>query len=125
MGLENAGSTPNAEQLAAMAAIVAEGMEAGAMGLCASRSANHRSAGDAGSTGMTGDLAPGFYSTDDELVTLAKAVAKVNKGMIFQCISRKCSSSLFRLLEHQSQKKLPVQRCLRTTVPRASKTRWP
>ena len=28
MGLENAGSTPNAEQLAAMAAIVEEGMEA-------------------------------------------------------------------------------------------------
>ena len=92
MGLENAGSTPNAEQLAAMAAIVEEGMEAGAMGLCASRSANHRSAGDAGSTGMTGDLAPGFYSTDDELVTLAKAVAKVNKGMIFQCISQMSSN---------------------------------
>ena len=47
---------------------------------------------DAGSTGMTGDLAPGFYSTDEELVTLAKAVAKVNKGMIFQCISQMSSN---------------------------------
>lgn len=93
MGLQDAGGAPSAEQLQQMAAIVEEGMRAGAMGLCASRSANHRSAGGAGSTGMTGDLAPGFYSTDDELVELGRAVARANKGRVFQCISQMSSNN--------------------------------
>jgi len=45
MGLENAGGTPTEDELAQMKAVVAEAMESGAMGICASRSSNHRSAG--------------------------------------------------------------------------------
>ena len=42
---------------------------------------------------MTGDLAPGFYSTDDELVELGRAVARANKGRVFQCISQMSSNN--------------------------------
>ena len=65
-----------------MKAVVKEAMEQGAMGLCASRSSNHRSAGapaGAGTggkstVGMTGDLAPGYFATDGELIEMAKTI---------------------------------------------------
>ena len=55
---------------------------------------NHRSAGAAGSTGMTGDLAPGFFASDDELVEMASAIAAARPGKgVFQCISQMTSGS--------------------------------
>ena len=94
MGLDNAGGSPTPAELAHMAAIVEEGVAAGAMGLCASRSANHRSAASgavgvaeavAAATGMTGDLAPGFYSTDEELYHISYVgVADVSEHIEFQ-----------------------------------------
>jgi N-acyl-D-amino-acid deacylase len=101
MGLENAGGTPTEEELAQMKAVVEEAMEHGAMGLCASRSSNHRSAGtptdgSAGTTtiGMTGDLAPGYFATDAELIEMAKSIAAVRPGKgVFQCISQMTSAA--------------------------------
>ena len=65
-----------------MKAVVKEAMEQGAMGPCASRYSNHRSAGapaGAGTggkstVGMTGDLAPGYFATDGELIEMAKTI---------------------------------------------------
>ena len=43
---------------------------------------------------MTGDLAPGFFSSDDELLEMAKSVASVRPGKgVFQCISQMTSNS--------------------------------
>jgi N-acyl-D-amino-acid deacylase len=113
MGLADAGGTPTTAQLAQMRVVVADAMRAGAMGICASRSSNHRSAGapsDSGSggdggkdsgaakprgatAGMTGDLAPGFFCTDDELIEMARAIAEERPGMgVFQCISQMTST---------------------------------
>jgi hypothetical protein len=105
MGLDNAGGSPTPAELAHMAAIVEEGVAAGAMGLCASRSANHRSAASgavgvaeavAAATGMTGDLAPGFYSTDEELLEMGRAVMRATPAGgrgVFQTISQMSSNT--------------------------------
>ena len=43
---------------------------------------------------MTGDLAPGFFSSDEELLEMAKSVASVRPGKgVFQCISQMTSNS--------------------------------
>ena len=99
MGLENASGSPTEAQLAEMKGVVEEAMREGAMGLCASRSANHRSAGTASDgsrsrgsvTGMTGDLAPGFFASDSELLEMASSVAVVHERGVFQCISQMTS----------------------------------
>jgi N-acyl-D-aspartate/D-glutamate deacylase len=100
MGLENAGGAPTDDELGQMKAVVKEAMEQGAMGLCASRSSNHRSAGAAAgagtggksTVGMTGDLAPGYFATDGELIEMAKTISEVRPGKgVFQCISQMTS----------------------------------
>ena len=88
MGLDNAGGAPTDDELAQMKAVVKEAMEQGAMGLCASRSSNHRSAGAPAGTGtggkttvgMTGDLAPGYFATDAERMDMAKIIAEGRPG---------------------------------------------
>jgi len=41
---------------------------------------------------MTGDLAPGYFATDSELIEMAKSIAEVRPGKgVFQCISQMTS----------------------------------
>ena len=89
LGLENANGEPTPAQIEEMQALVRESMAAGAMGFCCSRSANHRSSGGNAEGGMSGDLAPGYFATDEEMIAMAEAVRDVrgNTG-VFQCIDQ-------------------------------------
>lgn len=57
-----------ADDLAAMAKVVSEGMQAGALGFSTSRTVGHRS--------VTGETIPGTFAERDELVAIAKAMGK-------------------------------------------------
>lgn len=56
-----------------MAAIVREGMEAGALGFTSSRAAGHRTA--------SGEVAPSTYADEDELQAFAKVLNDLDQGM--------------------------------------------
>ncbi len=68
---------PTAEDLAAMRALVAEGIKAGAFGVTTSRNVMHRT--------RAGDLAPSLYSDVDELCALAAGLNDADGG-VFQII---------------------------------------
>lgn len=57
-----------AEDLQAMADVVAEGMQAGALGFSTSRTVGHRS--------VTGETIPGTFAEREELIAIAKAMGK-------------------------------------------------
>jgi len=61
------------EDLAEMARLVREGIEAGAVGFSTSRSMNHKS--------LDGELVPGTYAAADELTGLAQAVVEAGGGL--------------------------------------------
>ena len=65
------------EDAAHMAAIVAEGMAAGAIGFSSSRAAGHRTA--------SGEVAPSTYADETELQAIAHALRKTGPGMV--CIA--------------------------------------
>lgn len=60
----------------AMAAIVREAIEAGAVGFSTSRVVSHRTA--------AGDPVPGTYATEDELFGIAAAMAETGRHAVFQ-----------------------------------------
>ena len=62
-----------AEDIAAMSAIVAEGMEAGALGFSTSRTVVH--------TTKDGTVMPGTTAAADELLAIGKAMARVGPGV--------------------------------------------
>ncbi|MCX2979657.1 D-aminoacylase [Halieaceae bacterium IMCC14734] len=66
-----------AEDLAAMQQIVAEGLQAGALGFSTSRTAGHRA--------VTGEAIPGTFAEKAELMAIAEAMRSVNKG-VFQAV---------------------------------------
>jgi len=68
---------PTAEDLAAMRALVAEGIQAGAFGVTSSRNVMHRT--------KAGELAPSLYSDVDELCALAGGLSDAGAG-VFQII---------------------------------------
>lgn len=68
---------PTAEDLAAMRALVGEGIKAGAFGVTTSRNVMHRT--------RAGDLAPSLYSDVDELCALAEGLNDADGG-VFQII---------------------------------------
>ncbi len=68
---------PTAGDLAAMRALVAEGIRAGAFGVTTSRNVMHRT--------RAGDLAPSLYSDIDELCALAEGLNDADGG-VFQII---------------------------------------
>jgi N-acyl-D-amino-acid deacylase len=65
---------PTAADLEAMQRAVAEGLDAGALGLSFGRTAGHRSA--------TGEYVPGTFSEEDELAALMAAMAKAGTGVL-------------------------------------------
>ena len=70
-GARNEDATP--EDIAAMSAIVAEGMEAGALGFSTSRTVVH--------TTKDGAVMPGTTAAADELLAIGKAMASVGPGV--------------------------------------------
>ena len=66
-----------ADELAAMADLVGEAVDAGALGFSTSRTIGHRS--------LWGTPVPGTFAAADELVAIAKAMGKVGKG-VFEAI---------------------------------------
>ncbi len=76
MGDRGAANEPATdEDMAAMAAIVAEGLRAGALGFSTSRTPLHRS--------KSGELVPGTHAEAAELIAIAQAMAGVGHG-VFQ-----------------------------------------
>lgn len=75
MGQRGADREPATEDdLTAMARIVREAMDAGAMGISTSRTWFHRSS--------DGHLTPGYAAAEEELLTLARELQAANKGVI-------------------------------------------
>ncbi len=70
---EQPGAVPTAEDLAQMAAIVEEGIHAGALGFSTSRTVLHKS--------VDGELVPGTTATSEELVTIGRAMGRAGHGV--------------------------------------------
>ena len=64
----------NADEIARMAAIVREGIEAGAVGFATNRLPLH--------TSIHGDPVPGTFANEDELLALARAIRATGKGLL-------------------------------------------
>ena len=70
-GAKNEPATP--EDIEAMAAIVKEGLEAGALGFSSSRTLVHRA--------VDGEPVPGTFAADDELFGIGRALKETNMGV--------------------------------------------
>jgi N-acyl-D-aspartate/D-glutamate deacylase len=70
---EQPGAVPTAEDVAAMARIVEEGVRAGALGFSTSRTVLHKS--------VDGELVPGTTATAEELIELGRAMGRVGYGV--------------------------------------------
>ena len=66
-----------ADDVEAMGAIVAEAIDAGAVGFSTSRTIGHR--------GLWGEPVPGTFAADDELLAIARHMGRVGKG-VFEMI---------------------------------------
>ncbi len=67
---EQPGAVPTAEDIAAMSAIVEEGVRAGALGFSTSRTVLHKS--------VDGELVPGTTATAEELIAIGHAMGRAN-----------------------------------------------
>src|SRR5258706_14885601 len=66
------------EDIAEMARLVTEAMDAGALGFSTGRITVHMSS--------TGNHVPGTFATDDELLALAKAMGESRRRGVFQLV---------------------------------------
>jgi len=74
MGERGAANEPaSSDEIAQMAAIVQEAVEAGAMGFSTSRTIVH--------TALSGDPVPGTFAAEDELFGLGRAVKRAGRGL--------------------------------------------
>lgn len=64
---------PTADEIAAMSAIVEDGLRAGALGFSTSRTVIHKS--------IDGELVPGTTATPEELIGIGRAMARVGHGV--------------------------------------------
>jgi N-acyl-D-aspartate/D-glutamate deacylase len=87
-GANNEEATP--EDIAAMAAVVGDGMAAGALGFSSSRTLIHCS--------VDGEPVPGTYASEEELVALAKAVKDSGRG-VFEMVPNGIAGEADVLLE--------------------------
>jgi N-acyl-D-amino-acid deacylase len=85
-GVRNEDAT--ADDIAAMRRLVAEAVEAGAVGVTTSRTIFHRSIG--------GDAVPGTYATDVELTELARGMAD-GGGAVFEAITSQSIGNMTQL----------------------------
>ena len=70
---EQPGAVPTEADIAAMSAIVEEGLRAGALGFSTSRTVLHKS--------IDGELVPGTTATADELIQIGRAMGRVGHGV--------------------------------------------
>lgn len=70
---ERPGAIPTEEDIAAMAAIVEDGVRAGALGFSTSRTVLHRS--------VDGEVVPGTTATKEELIAIGRAMGRVGHGV--------------------------------------------
>ncbi len=70
---EQPGAVPTAEDIAAMSAIVEDGLRAGALGFSTSRTILHKS--------VDGELVPGTTATAEELIAIGRAMGRVGYGV--------------------------------------------
>ncbi|MEO0031818.1 MAG: hypothetical protein RIS94_1576, partial [Pseudomonadota bacterium] len=70
---ERPGAVPTPEDIEAMAAIVEEGVRAGALGFSTSRTVIHKS--------VDGELVPGTTATAEELIAIGRAMGRVGHGV--------------------------------------------
>ncbi len=70
---ERPGAVPTEEDIAQMAAIVEEGVRAGALGFSTSRTVLHRS--------VDGEVVPGTTATKEELIAIGRAMGRVGYGV--------------------------------------------
>lgn len=70
---ERPGAIPTAEDIEKMAAIVEEGVRAGALGFSTSRTVLHRS--------VDGEVVPGTTATKEELIAIGRAMGRVGHGV--------------------------------------------
>ncbi|MGH9577677.1 MAG: N-acyl-D-amino-acid deacylase family protein, partial [Terriglobales bacterium] len=70
---ERPGAVPTAEDIAAMSAIVEDGLRAGALGFSTSRTVLHRS--------VDGEVVPGTTATAEELIGIGRAMGRVGHGV--------------------------------------------
>jgi len=74
MGPRGADNEPaTAEDIAQMAALVKEGMQAGALGFSTSRTLAHRA--------MSGEPVPGTFAAEDELFGIGRALGELGRGI--------------------------------------------
>ena len=74
MGQRGADNEPaSSDDIASMAALVSEAMEAGAMGFSTSRTIGHRA--------MNGEPVPGTFAAEEELFAIGRALARSGKGV--------------------------------------------
>jgi N-acyl-D-aspartate/D-glutamate deacylase len=74
MGKRGADNEPaTSDDIAEMAQLVNEAVEAGAMGFSTSRTIGHRA--------MNGEPVPGTFAAEDELFTIGRAMARAGKGV--------------------------------------------
>lgn len=70
---EQPGAVPTAADIAAMSAIVEDGLRAGALGFSTSRTVLHKS--------VDGELVPGTTATPEELIAIGRAMGRVGYGV--------------------------------------------
>lgn len=70
---ERPGAVPTSEEIAAMAAIVEDGVRAGALGFSTSRTVLHRD--------VDGEVVPGTTATREELIAIGRAMGRAGHGV--------------------------------------------